>query len=396
MPELTYRYRLYPTKQQAFEIRRTCSCVRFLYNSLLEDRTKHFRETGKWKKMDPSSYEVLPSMMRVDPGALHWAVASLQQAYRNFFHTLKTKTDRYRPESEAKAAADPTFILTDADLMSYPRPKKQKANQESYTTYIEDLKIENNRIRLPSVGAVKIRLHRPIPPEAEQISCTVLKEACGHYYLLLRLKMPDVKEKKELETPMGIVFAQGKLAVRSDGEPIVFRHQDEKSLQCIRQARKALLRRTPGSRGYEEARQRLAMLYKNRSNQRHNDLHAISRQIIDAADTFYLQKPDIMERLVHMESPRARMELLDEAWWTFGEMVRYKAEAEGKRFWRVPRAYPAYSLCSACNHKVPEAEVPDGKWMCSACGAELDPEINAARNLRKLGEKYIQEIKEIG
>lgn len=394
MPELTYKYRLYPTDKQALEIRRTCSCVRLLYNSLLEDRTKHFRETGKWKKMDRSSYEALPFMANVDPGALNWAVASLQQAYRNFFHTLKTKTDRYRPESEAKSLADPKYVLKDTDLVSYPRPKRHKTSKESYTTYIEDLKIENNRVLLPSIGAVKIRLHRPIPPEAEQLCCTVLKEACGHYYLLLRLKLPDAEEKKDLETPMGIVFAQGKLAVRSDGEPVMFRHQDEKSLQRIRQARKALLRRTPGSRGYEEARLQLAKLYKHRSNQRHNDLHAISRQIIDAADTFYLQKPDIMERLEHMESWKARQRLLDEAWWTFGEMVRYKAEAEGKRFWSVPRGFPAYSLCSACDHRV--QDVPDGKWVCPACGAELAPEINAARNLMKLGEKYIQEMKEIG
>ena len=33
----TFRYRLYPTREQADAIRRTAGCVRYVYNGLLND-----------------------------------------------------------------------------------------------------------------------------------------------------------------------------------------------------------------------------------------------------------------------------------------------------------------------------------------------------------------------
>jgi hypothetical protein len=43
----TYRYRLYPTKQQAILLAKHFGCCRFIYNWALEQRIKHYQETGK-------------------------------------------------------------------------------------------------------------------------------------------------------------------------------------------------------------------------------------------------------------------------------------------------------------------------------------------------------------
>lgn len=393
MPELTYRYRLYPTEQQEKDIRRNCSCARFIYNKLLEDRTKHYRETKEWKKIDASPYRSIPFMIQADPGIVGWAENSLNTAYRKFFHTIKTKPDRYSPESIERAGKEPAYKLMDTDLVSYPKFKKKKTSRESYTTFLRNPEIRENRILLPGVGRVKIRLHRPIPEDAKQVSATVLKKPCGHYYLLFRLRFPEAAEKKDLEQPIGVVYARGKLAVRSDGEPVLFRHQEEHLTKRIQMAGKGLSRRTPGSKRYEELRLYMAGLYEHRVNQRRDDLHKAARQITNAGDTFYLQQPDVMNQISHMTEKEDRKIQMDEAWWTFYAMVRYKSLMEGKRFWTVPRAFPTYSICSACGHWMKQ-ETGDN-WHCPECGAKLERHENAAKNLRNLGIKYIQEIKEM-
>ena len=43
----TFRYRLYPTQEQADAIRRTAGCVRYVYNGLLNDYKAQYNE---WKK----------------------------------------------------------------------------------------------------------------------------------------------------------------------------------------------------------------------------------------------------------------------------------------------------------------------------------------------------------
>lgn len=391
MPELTYRYRLYPTPQQMEDIRRTCNAARFLYNQLLTDCTKHYRETRSWMKIDSSPYKALSFMLNIDPGALQWAENSLRTAYHRFFHAERTLPDQYRPESLVRTKKDPEYQLMDTDLLHYPRFKRKKTSKTSYTTCLPNLEVQNGRIHLPRIGRVKIKLHRPIPENAEQISCTVLKKPCGHYYLLICLKLPEIKKKTDLQKPLGVAFVPGKLAVRSDDEPVLFRHQDAELRKRINRAYKALCRRTPGSKGYEEMRLHIARLHEYRVNQRRDDLHKIARQITNAADAIYVQQPDVRAHLKTLgDNKAAKAKLLDESRWRCSEFIQYKTRLEGKKFWSVVQGFPIYSLCSACDHWQKEAGMNE-MWKCPACGLELNLHTNAARNLENLGAKYIRE-----
>ena len=69
--ELTYKYRIYPTKKQMSDVRNICSATRFLYYKMLEDRTQHYREKRQWKRLDSKPFiELFPFLAQTDPG--HW------------------------------------------------------------------------------------------------------------------------------------------------------------------------------------------------------------------------------------------------------------------------------------------------------------------------------------
>lgn len=390
MRELTYRYRIYPAAQQIIKIRRTCGCGRFLYNQLLTDRTRTYRETQHWAKMDAEPYMKLHFMQQVDPAAMQHAVASLERAFKHFFYIERTKRDKYRPESIQRSREEVDYLLMDTDLVSYPRLKKKKTSKESYTTVLESFSVCNNRFVLPMIGLVKIKYHRPIPEEAKIKTATILKKASGKYFVLLRLELPEIPEIQTFSKPLGVVYAQGHLAVRSDAVAINYRLQDENLTRKIKKAYQDLKRKRPGSARYEKQRKYLASLYEYRVNQRRDDMHKAARQITNAGDLFYLQKPDVTRQLFKTVSKRRKALILDEGWWTFSSILESKIKGEGKRIWCVTRQWPVYKLCSECNAL---NQNPDpGRWVCPACKCEMDRDLNAACNLRNLGRKYIWDL----
>lgn len=392
--ELTYKYRIYPTKQQVSDIRNICGATRFLYNKMLEDRTQHYREKRQWKRLDSKPFiEFFPFLAQTDPGALAWTVNRLNRAYQHFFFVEKTEMDRYRSESIAKNKIDKKYALLNTDLVSYPQYKRKKEAKESYTTVLKKVDVQNKRILLPVLGRVKIAYHRQVPEDAQLLDCTILKAKSGKYFILLRLALPEAP-KVELQTALGMVFVPGgPVGVRSDGEAVCMRRQTQRQTKRIKQAYKTLCRRTYGSRRYEEQRKYLAALYEKRANQRRDDLHKAARQITNAADALYLQKPDVRKRAAQQETACARARIWDESWYTLFSYVRYTAMLEGKHFWGVPENFPTYHFCSACGafNKEPEK----GKWMYPACGLQMDDAVNAAANLQHMAEKYIREMKDL-
>lgn len=392
--ELTYKYRIYPTKQQISDIRNICGATRFLYNKMLEDRTQHYREKRQWKKLNSKPFiERYPFLAHTDPGALTWTVNRLNRAYQHFFFTEKTEMDRYRPESIAKNKIDKKYALLDTDLVSYPQYKRKKETKESYSTELKEVNVQNKRILLPALGRVKIAYHRQVPKDAQLLDCTVLKNKAGKYYILLRLSLSEVP-KVELQTALGMVFVPGgPVGVRSDGEAVCIRRQTPQQTKRMKQAYKTLRRRTYGSRRYEEQREYLASLYEKRANQRRDDLHKAARQITNAADALYLQKPDVRKRAAQQKTARARAQIWDESWYTLFSYVRYTAMLEGKQFWGVPENFPTYHFCSACGTFNKNTE--NGDWVCPACGLRMDRAVNAAMNLQHMAEKYIREEKEL-
>ena len=52
-----YKFRLYPTGEQEALLAKTFGCCRFIYNIMLEDKIREYKETGKMKKTTPAGYK---------------------------------------------------------------------------------------------------------------------------------------------------------------------------------------------------------------------------------------------------------------------------------------------------------------------------------------------------
>ncbi len=81
-----FKYRLYPTAPQAEKINQNIGCSRFVYNQLLDDRIKVWKET---KQRSKKTYSILKDehgfLKNADSRALKHAQANLYEAYEKFF-----------------------------------------------------------------------------------------------------------------------------------------------------------------------------------------------------------------------------------------------------------------------------------------------------------------------
>ncbi len=142
-----YKFRIYPTKEQAILFAKTFGCVRFIYNKMLEDKIKYYKETKQILKNTPAQYKKENEFLKeVDSLALANAQLNLQTAYNNFFRDTK---------------------------IGFPKFKAKHKDKDSYTTNNQkgSIKLTNKHIKLPKVGLVRVKKHREIPNNEIIKSC---------------------------------------------------------------------------------------------------------------------------------------------------------------------------------------------------------------------------------
>ena len=93
--EHSYRFRIYPTKEQTIQIQRTFGCCRFVYNYYLAKRIDAYKtdKTTLGYKACSADMTALkkqrPWLGEVDSTALQSSLRDLDTAYQNFFRRVK-------------------------------------------------------------------------------------------------------------------------------------------------------------------------------------------------------------------------------------------------------------------------------------------------------------------
>lgn len=93
--ERSYKFRLYPNREQEILIQKTFGCVRFVYNHFLDERIQQYSQAGKaptrfqQDKSLTTLKKELEWLREPDKCALQEALKNLDAAYQNFFRRVK-------------------------------------------------------------------------------------------------------------------------------------------------------------------------------------------------------------------------------------------------------------------------------------------------------------------
>ena len=86
-----------------------------------------------------------------------------------------------------------------------------------------------------------------------------------------------------------------------------------------------------------------------------------------------------------MKNRHLSKSIADVSWGEFVRQLKYKATWNGVSIVQIGRFEPSSKLCSECGLKNSNLKLSDREWVCNGCGRIHDRDINAAKNIEKIG-----------
>ena len=362
-----YKFRLSPNREQKLMFAKTFGSSRAIWNMMLADKIKYYEQTGKNLKNTPAQYKKdFPWLKEVDSLALANVQLNLQKAYKSFFQSG----------------------------FGFPKFKKKRYRQ-SYKTNNQNgtIALENSSIKLPKVGWVKVKDHRPISGVIK--SATISMTETGNYYVSI-LCESEVFPLPKTGSNVGIDLGISDFAILSTGEKIGnerFLKQLSKKLAKEQKilSRRALIAKKSGkklseSMNYQKQRLKVAKIHEKIANKRRDFLNKLSTEIIKNHDIICIE--DLSSKNL-MKNHRLAKAIGDVSWSEFARLLEYKADWYEKQVSKISRWYPSSQICSDCGHTSGKKALAIREWTCDNCGSHHDRDVNASINILNEGLRLV-------
>jgi putative transposase len=364
----TFKYRLYPNKQQQRLLEQQLEECRWLYNELLaarrdawEQRLESLRLYDQQATL-PMLKAARPTLARVQSQVLQNVAVRIDLAFQAFFRRVRAGETPGYPRFRGSGRYE---------SITYPQvPVGCKLDTEA------------RRLRLHGAGLVKILLHRPL--EGTPKTATITRSSTGKWYICFSCECAEPSPLPTTGQPVGIDVGLKTFAALSTGDEVAnprFFQAEEKALAKVQRRLSKEEKGTP-ERG---ARRKVVARVHERIAWRRDDFtHQHSRRIVDTFDLIAVEDLSV-NRMTH--NPCLAKSIHDAAWSQFTALIAYKAAWAGRQYVAVNPAYTSQD-CSQCGHRQ-TLSLSDRTYICPCCGVVLDRDYNASLNILRLGQQSL-------
>jgi len=355
-----YKYRLYPTNSQKELIEKHIGSSRFVYNLALE--TKTIAYLGN--KVNLSRYDLQKQMVdlkkecewlkEINSQTLQVALLNLDTAYSKFF----------------KGAGFPKYKSKHRGTQSFSIPQNVILDAEKSELIIPKFKKKG----------IKVVIHREIKGTIK--SATISRTPTGKYFVSIlsdtNTEIPTKVPVKESES-IGIDLGIEDFLITCDGLKI----DNPKNLRKAQDKLKYVQRKYSKNKG-KRTKKRLALLHEKVVNKRKDFLHKTSSKLISDNQTICIEDLNVKGMVKNHNLAQA---ITDVSWSMFVDMLKYKANWQGKNILQIGRFAPSSKCCSNCGYINKELTLKDRSWTCPSCNSVLDRDVNAAINIKSFALK---------
>jgi putative transposase len=353
-----FKFRLYPSANQARELGIMVETHRRLYNAALEQRKlayetqrrslNYYDQANQLKDLRADD----PYQARTNFSSEQATLRRLDKAYQNFFRRCK---------QGSRAPGFPRFRGRDHfDSVTFP-------------TYGNGIRLKDNRLRVQHVGTIRAKVHRAVEGTVKTAS---LKREDDKWFVVLSCDLGDVVVPPSTLPAGGIDVGLEAFLTTSDGHRIENPRYQKAELPKLRRLQRATSRKKKGGRNRRKASRRVRVLHARVRNLRHEHHHQTALFIIRLYGLIGVEGLSVANMLKNHSLARA---ISDAGWSGFVNVLRCKAERAGSEVVAVnPRG--TSQECSGCGVVVPKKLAQ--RWhSCPHCGLSLHRDENAARNI---------------
>ncbi|CAH6913051.1 RNA-guided endonuclease InsQ/TnpB family protein [Vibrio crassostreae] len=363
MKERAYKYRIYPTPEQVTLLEQTFGCTRFVYNSILRWRTDAYHnEQIKINYNNASSYLTelkknaeFPWLNDVSCVPLQQSLRHQQTAFKNFF------------EGRAK----------------YPTFKKKRSKQSAEFTKSAFKYRDGQLFIAKSKLPLNVRWSRELPSEPTTI--TISKDSAGRYFVSCLCRF-EAKSLPISKNTVGIDLGLTDLVITSNGFKSGNPRHIKRYASKLAKAQCVLSKKKKGSSNFHKARKKVARVQAKIADCRRDFTHKLTSQLINDNQVISCESLSVKNMVKNRKLAKA---ISDANWGEFVNQLKYKAEWYGRTVVQIDKWYPSSKRCNCCGHVVDSLPLYIRKWSCPECSSELDRDLNAALNIKAVGQTVL-------
>ena len=368
-----FKTELDPNDRQRTALFQHAGVARFVFNWGLE-RKITARKNGE---KTPGAMELHRELNALKKTTYSWlydsskcagqeSLRDLDRAYTNFFRRCKsgTKGKKGFPRFKSKRNGIGSFRLTGS------------------------IHATDTNVKLPVIGAVRLKEHSYLPVEARVLSATV-SERAGRWFVSLQVKIENQyhhHEKDELHPIVGVDLGIKTLAVVSDSTTFENPNALKSKMRKLKRLQRSLSRKVKESSNRKRAAKRVAKLHWRIANVRADALHKITSQLTRTKSVIVIEDLNVSGMMKNHCLARAISDLgLHE----FRRQLEYKGEWNDCLIVTADRFFASSKTCSECGWVNENLKLSDRQWVCLDCGCVHDRDHNAAVNLENWGVRSL-------
>ncbi len=382
-----YKIEINPTDDQKSKIHQTIGVSRFIYNFYIAHNKEIYEKEGKFVSgMDFSKWlnnEYIPNnqdkkwIKEVSSKATKQAIMNGDKAFKDFFKKAK----------------------------GFPRFKKKK-NQDVKAYFPKNNKtdwtLERHRVKIPTLGWVRLKEFGYIPKNSVVKSGTVSQKA-DRYYVSILVEETYIKISNPNNEGLGIDLGIKEFAICSNGNK--FKNINKTS--TVKKIEKKLKREQRKlSRKYESLKIRNKNIKEGRATRQNIQKQVVKvqrlHQRLANIRTDYINKTvfsivkkkpsyiTIEDLAVSnmMKNKHLSKAISSQKFFEFKTKLMSKCKQNNIELRIVDRFYPSSKTCSNCGKIKKDLKLSDRIYKCD-CGFTIDRDLNASINLKNAKEYKI-------
>ena len=381
----TQQVKIYPNRTMTNEIDKLFNYRRYCWNLALETWNNMYQQSKESnnKHLAPNNAKVRNYMVankqdwqyNLSARVLQYASSDLEKAWKRFFNKISGR----------------------------PKFKSKKNYKPSFTT--DRAKIKNGKLVLDKPRCVdkakwySIKFAGKIRYSGNLKLCTITQKADGLYASLVF----DVSTETLLPRKPGVagIDANVKRFNYNDGVVTIYPNNLEKNYAKINYYNRQLARkrlanpRNYKTKRYEKVRTKLRQEYQKVNNIQKDIINKFTYYLISNYTEIHIEDLNVHNMMM---SKRMSKNLHRSMFGELRRQLEYKCRWYNRRLMLVDRLYPSTQLCSECGFRKTK-ETYGGKqglsgdsihhdhqtYYCYNCGAILDRDENAVRNIINYG-----------
>ena len=357
----SYRYRIYPNKEQKIIIKFNMGCSRFVFNHIKDLYEIYRKQTIEYGLKPPYANRklfnnILKDLKKNYPFLKEVSSTALQKAYDNLIAAYK---------------------MVGKAHYGWVKFKSYKNPLQSFRTL--NIKIINNKLKLAKIQTpIPIRYSRPV--KGDILTATITQNNSNQYFVSINVKNSPVKPLKKSNKKVGIDLGLKDLATFINGFKTGNLHLkgiDNK----IKRQNQILSNRVKNGCNWVKAKTKLNQLHLKKKNIINDFLHKTTKQIVHKFDEIYIGN---VNSQLGLKNKYLAKTTSDQHWYEFKRQLEYKSNWYDKHFMVVNEKYTS-KTCNNCRYTIESLDLNIRRWNCPNCDSIHDRGVNAAKNILTIG-----------